>query len=81
MDTIIAMTISPDASNIAVFGSKYNNNAWQEYGFIFVIKADDGGHVNNALNLKFGASGIGEHIVYDNGMAYTAAGNVYLAFY
>ena len=57
MDTITAMAISPDASNIAVFGSAYNNNAWQEYGLIFVIRSDDGGHVNNALRLTFGLNG------------------------
>ena len=28
MDTVTAMAISPDASNIAVYGSAYNNNAW-----------------------------------------------------
>jgi len=61
MDTISAMAISPDGSNIAVFGSTYNANLWQEYGLIFVIRADDGGHVNNALRLTFGLDGKAEH--------------------
>ena len=81
MDTIIAMAIAPDAANIAVFGQSYDNNIWQEFGFIFVIKTNDGGHVNNAIKVIFGRSGKAEHIVYDNGMTYTAAGDVYLAFY
>ena len=61
MDTISAMAISPDASNIAVYGSAYNGNFWQEYGLILVIRADDGGHVNNALRLTFGLDRKAEH--------------------
>ena len=33
------------------------------------------------MRLTFGQSGKAEHKVYDNGIVYTTAGNVYLAFY
>ena len=54
MDTVTAMAISPDLSNIAVYGGIYNANVWKEYSFIFLIRTNDGGHVNNALKLTFG---------------------------
>ena len=46
MDTITAMAVSPDSASIAVYGATYNNNVWQEYSFIFLIRTNDGGHLN-----------------------------------
>ena len=45
-----------------------------------MIRASDGGHVNNGLKLTHGLTK-SEHRMFDDGIVYTAAGNIYLAFY
>lgn len=81
MDTITAMVMSPDDKSIVVVGNSFNGGSWSVKNFIFVIRSDTGGHINDVLKLTLGQTGLAEHKVFDGGLQFTNSGNVFIAFF
>lgn len=75
------MALSPDDVNIVVVASSFDGTDWSVSNYVFVIRADTGGHVNDVHKLTLGQAGFGEHRVFDGGLQYTASGNVFIAFF
>ena len=61
-DAITAMEVSPDGTKVAVHA---NLQGSEEYSFIFMIRATDGGHDSEAVVINHGTVGLGEHKVWD----------------
>ena len=59
----------------------YNEGDWSVNTSLLVVKADDGGHVHNILNVKTGDTGKGEFRVFDGGLQFTDTGTVFMAFF
>lgn len=79
--SVTGMAMSPDDINIVVVGNTLTDLNWSVGNLITVIRADTGGHVNEALKLTLGTTGLGEHLVFDGGLHYSASGSVFLAFF
>lgn len=59
----------------------YNEGDWSEHTSLFVVKTDDGGHVQNILNVKTGDAGMAEFRVFDGGLQFIDTNTVYIAFF
>lgn len=79
MDTITAMRVST-SNTMFVVGNLYNGGAFSNSNMLMIIKADDGGHIHDALKLTLGVAGSAEHRVIDSGILFTSSGTVLVAF-
>ena len=76
-DVITAMRVSPDGTKVAVHA---NLQGSEEYSFIFMIRATEGGHDSEVAVVNHGTNGSGEHMVWDSGIIFGTGNMVYLAF-
>lgn len=77
MDVVTAMAVAPDHQTIACLAS-VQDPTWSVFTFIFTVRASDGGHNGDTLNIRSGATNKGEHIVFDQGVVYRSASELYL---
>lgn len=76
-DKITAMKVSPDGTKVVVHA---NLEGFEDFSFIFVIRASDGGHDSDVTVIDHGFIGFSEHMVSDNGIVFGTGNMVYLAF-
>ena len=74
------MVLSPDDSKLVVLGTAYNGGSYSVNTMVFVVRPQDGGHLQDVLNLKLGNANFAEFRTFDTGLYYTDTGTVYMAF-
>lgn len=79
MDVVTAIAVSPDDLSVACFASTLAAS-WSTDSYIFTIRAADGGHESQILNVRNGATNKGEHIVLDQGMIFKSPSEIFLAY-
>ena len=79
MDVVTAIAISSDDQSVACIASTLGPT-WSTWSYIFTIRAEDGGHQSEILNIRNGATNKGEHIVLDQGMIFRSPSEIYLAY-
>jgi hypothetical protein len=76
-DKITAMAVSPDGTKLVVHA---NLEGSEDFSYIFMIRASDGGHDSEVAIICHGQIGFGEQMVSDSGIVFGTSNMVYLAF-
>ena len=80
LEVVTSLAVSADDTKLAVYGSKFDTNKYSNYGYIWIVRVEDGHYYAGLREIIHGDNDKANIYVAAHGMYFDSYGIIYMAF-